>query len=199
MKVLYPLTKSIFAWIFKTFYHHKIIGHVPPGGAIIAPNHVSFFDPPIIAISIDEEVYFLAKDSLFNIPLFGYLITQLNAIPVSHSSKTLIQISKHLKTGKKVTIFPEGHRMYENELGDLEKGCALLALKAQVPIIPAYITGAHSIWPRKQWLPKLTGHTTCTFGKPIPPKQFEHLDKKEAVKAMTAELEKALQELSKGH
>src|SRR5579872_4086840 len=70
---------------FKVLYRHQVYGreHTHRGAAIIAGNHTSFYDPPILAISWPEEVHFLARETLFDFPLFGALIRALNTHPVS--------------------------------------------------------------------------------------------------------------------
>src|SRR5262249_28405392 len=73
-------------WVFfKVLYRHKVYGleHFYEGSAIIAANHVSLYDPPVLAISWPQEVHFLARESLFKHAIFGWLIRKLNAHPVS--------------------------------------------------------------------------------------------------------------------
>lgn len=185
------------AWLFfKIFYRHKIYGleHFYPGAAIIAGNHTSFLDPPILAISWPQEVHFLARESLFRPWGFGSLIRALNAHPVSGDAgdvavfKTITQV---LKEGKKVILFPEGRRT-EGELGEIKPGIGLLVSRAQAAIIPAYIHGACQIWGIKRRLPKLWGRTACVFGTPILWESFANLDKKEAQKAISQELTKSI-------
>ncbi len=200
MKFFYWLAVYFFKLWFFIFYRHRVSGleNVPEGAVIIAPNHVSYYDPPIVAVSLPEEVYFLAGDWLFKSRILGPMLRCLNTYPVSGSASDLASfkiICQLLKEGKKVTIFPEGSRTYDGELLPLQPGVAMLALRCQCPIIPVYITGAFEAFPRQRRYPKLWGRTVCIFGKPIWPENYAGLDKKSAQIAMTADLEKALKEL----
>lgn len=189
------------AWcFFKLLYRHKVYGleHFYEGAAIIAANHTSFYDPPVLAISWPQEVHFLAREGLFKNPFFGGLIRKLNSHPVSGDAgdivvfKTVIQL---LSTGKKIILFPEGKRNPVDELGELKPGIALLVARSKSAVIPAYIDGTYPVWNRKRKFPKLWGKTVCVFGKPICWEDFAQLDKKEAQLALTEKLSESIKSL----
>jgi cytidylate kinase len=189
------------AWIlYKILYRHKVYGleHYYAGPGILAANHTSYLDPPIVAISWPEEVHFLAKESLFKPFLFGRMIRALNSHPVSGEVndisvfKTLIQL---LKEGKKVILFPEGLRSENGQLEPLKAGIGLLAARANAAIIPTYIFGAYQIWDIHHKLPKFTGRTVCIFGKPILWQDFSSFEKKEAQAQLLERLTDAILKL----
>ncbi|MDQ5956326.1 MAG: lysophospholipid acyltransferase family protein [Candidatus Rhabdochlamydia sp.] len=190
-----------FTWVFfKFLYRHKVYGlnHVYKEAAIIAANHTSFYDPPILAISWPQEVHFLAKESLFKYALFGSLIRKLNSHPVQGDTSNIRAfkaIQELLASGKKVSLFPEGTRAYEDRLGELKSGVAFLVLRSQTAVIPAYIHGTFSIWNRERKLPKLWGKTACVFGSPISYEEFQGLDRKQAQKTLTERLAESIQNL----
>ncbi len=189
------------AWsLFKIFYRHKVYGqeHFYLGAAIIAGNHVSYLDPPILAISWPQEVHFLAREGLFKNYFFGGFIRKLNAHSVSGDAsdiKVFKTICGLLVEGKKIILFPEGKRNDVDELDELKSGIAVLVSRTKSAVIPAYIHGAFKIWPVKQKLPKLFGKTACVFGTPIRWKDFEHLEKKEAHKALVDQVATAINAL----
>lgn len=190
-----------FSWSFlKVFYRHRVYGleHYYSGAAIIASNHTSYLDPPILSTSWPDEVHFLARETLFKNPLFGGLITRLNSHPVSGDAGDIVvfkTIVKLLSEGKKVILFPEGMRSYDGELGEIKPGVAMLVSRTKSAVVPAYIHGAFNAWPRTQKLPKLWGKTACIFGSPILWAQFEHLDKREGQAALTEKLADAINSL----
>lgn len=198
--VLFKFVRCITYWGFRLFYHHKIYGlhHFHPGPALIAANHISFLDPPIVSVSAPQEVHFLARKTLFRNPLFGALIRNLNSHPVSGKAedvtvfKTIVSL---LKEGKKVIIFPEGKRSPDGTIGEIKPGISLLISRTKAAIIPTYIHGTFEIWSRKQKLPKLTGKTAVVFGTPLFFEESEGKDKKEAQKMLSDKLEKALHDL----
>lgn len=166
----------------KTFYRLKIYGlpHFRPGAAIIAANHASYLDPPVVSISCPEEVHFLAKEALFKVPILGFLIRHLNSHPVARDTAdvpTFRLIINLLQTGKKVILFPEGNRTKDGQLQPIERGLAFLAMKARCRIQPVYIDGTFRIWPRGRSFPRPFGRITCVFGSPIEWEDFDNLEK----------------------
>ncbi len=184
----------------KLFYRLKIYGlcHFRPGSAIIASNHASNLDPPVVSISSPEEVHFLAKESLFKIPVLGSLIRHLNSHPVARDAAdtaTFRLIIGLLQSGHKVIIFPEGKRTATGELQPIERGLPFLMMKAKCPVQPVYIQGTFEAWPRSRTLPKPFGRIRCVFGSPIDWEQFEGLDKKEAEKRIIERMGESLRAL----
>ncbi len=200
MKAFYWFTRFSLSRFFHLLYRCKVYGteHPVKGRAIIAPNHTSFFDPPIIAIAWPEEVHFLAKASLFQTSYMKWLIKKLNAHPVNESAqdiKSMKTICKLLEEEKKVVIFPEGERSHHGDLLSIKSGVAMLALRMKCPIIPAYIEGAYEAWPRNSRLPKFGNKITILFGKPIAMEPYLHMHKKEAQQAISEHLLEEIRKL----
>lgn len=190
MKLFYRVIYWMARIFFKLCFRLKIYGleHFRPGAGILASNHNSNYDPPVLSISCPEEVHFLAKESLFRVPGLGWLIRTLNSHPVSGKSAdahTFREIIRLLQEGKKVILFPEGTRSIDGELQPLERGMAFIAQKARCTIFPAYIQGTFPAWPRGKAFPKLFGRITIVFGAPIEWSDFEGFDKKEAERRCT--------------
>ncbi len=188
-------TVILFAWLVgKIFYRLKVYGHEHyyPRGAILASNHTSFLDPPIISACWPEEVHFLARRTLFKNPLFGALIRNLNTHPVSGEAgdigvmKTVLSL---LEQGKKVVLFPEGTRSPNGEIQPFKAGISMLVARSKSALIPVYIDGAYQAWNRYQKFPRLFGKVTCIFGTPITWESFSHLEKKEAQKQISEKLQ----------
>ena len=200
MSWLYRLVLFI-AWSFlKIFYRNKVYGleHYYKGAAIIASNHSSFLDPPLLSTSWPDEVHFLAREGLFKNPLFGWFIRKLNAHPVSGDASDIgvfKLVCQLLVEGKKIILFPEGKRGDTDALDVLKPGIAMLVSRSKSAIVPAYIHGSFAVWSRFRKLPKLSGRTACVFGTPILWSEFAHLEKREAQKALTDKLTTSIQAL----
>ena len=200
MRFSYGFILALARLYFKLFFRWKVYGveHFKPGSAIIASNHASNLDPPVVSASCPEEVHFLAKESLFKVPLCGKLIRHLNAHPVSREASdisTFKLIIGLLKSGHKVILFPEGSRTKNGELQPIERGLPFLMMKAHCRIQPVYVQGTWEAWPRERSFPKLFGKITCVFGSPIEWEEFEYLDKREAEQRITVRMAESLRSL----
>jgi 1-acyl-sn-glycerol-3-phosphate acyltransferase len=120
------------------------------GPVILASNHRSYFDPPLIGVSVDREVHFMAKSELFSFPPFGALISALNAHPVRRGQKDTAAVDRMvelLKDGAAVVIFPEGTRNRgQDRLGKAKSGIARLAQASGVPIQIVCVRGSRNKW-----------------------------------------------------
>lgn len=129
------------------------LDHVPlEGGLIVASNHISFWDPPLIGSAVTRELYFLAKEELFATPVLGPLIRSLNSIPIRRGTADLSGIARAvevLKQGGALLMFPEGGRMLDGELHPARPGVGMMAVQADVAIVPCYISGSNR--PGKWW------------------------------------------------
>ncbi len=145
--MLYALARNIVSFIFHIIYKITVTGreNIPKekGGYIIASNHVSNLDPPMVGIVFRGKYTFMAKDELFHVnPFFTWLITRLGAFPVKRGAKDLAVIDKaleSLKKGRIFVIFPEGTRSKTGELGKPKSGVAITAIKAAAPVVPVFV------------------------------------------------------------
>lgn len=150
--MLYRLARRLVYGFFRFFFLVKVEGqhHIPKEGRVmICSNHISNLDPPLIGCLLPRRINFLAKEELFRIPLFSQLIRLLGAIPVKRGEgdrqalKRSIQI---LQEEKVFGIFPEGTRSKTGQLGKAHQGAALIAIKAQAPIVPVAIIGPYRLF-----------------------------------------------------
>ena len=133
---------------------------------IYACNHRSNGDPPVVSASVDREIAFLAKESLFDVPLLGRLVTKLNAIPTSRDrfDRKAVRVSlRWLEGGGSLLMFPEGQRSKTLELGDAKAGVGYLALRSGRPVTPVFLSGTQDMWGAFLRRTPLT----IAFGRPI--------------------------------
>jgi 1-acyl-sn-glycerol-3-phosphate acyltransferase len=149
----------------------------PPrkGGFILATNHVSHFDPPLITISFPRRIDWIAIAELFNGRFLNAFFTGLNVIPVDRSGadrNALRTAVKRLKEGRVVGIFPEGGiRDGEKSIvngASMKQGLALLSAMSGAPILPGVILGSDRFYNAKNWFfPWRRTAVWIAFGKPI--------------------------------
>src|SRR5262245_45858422 len=133
MSFFYRITRLCLKGYFKLFHRFSVHEREPyQGKAILASNHASFLDPPLIAVAWPEEVHFLARASLFHSRFWNLLLSHLNAHPIRGTVKdvdSLRLICQLLSEGKKVVIFPEGERSRSGEIQTMKSGIAMLAIR----------------------------------------------------------------------
>ena len=137
------------------------------GGIVVASNHISFWDPPLIGAAVPRELHFLAREELFRTPALGALIRSVNAIPIRRGVADLSGLSRamdRLKDGAALLMFPEGSRMRDGELHPARPGVGMMAVHADVPIIPCFISGSDR---QRQWWYRGT-RVRLWFGLPRP-------------------------------
>ena len=195
-KIIYAVTYGLMYLYARVFFRIRIesAGNIPAkGGAIIAPNHLTYWDPPLIAISTGKFIRFMAKESLFKNPLFGWYIAKLGAFPIKREASDLRAYKMALKiltNGGWLILFPEGARGDGVRLGEAKPGLSRIALSCGVPVVPAVITYEKT--------PKLFGRNRVRvrFGKPL------HYDEKsgkgkEALKEFGEKIMSSIKELDK--
>ena len=173
---IYLTIRLIFKGFAKVLLKFEVRGaeHIPrTGAAIIASNHASYLDPPLIGMAIPRPIFYFAKEELFR-TFFGSAIRIVNAIPVNRDQldrKTLRIVLAVLARGEMILMFPEGTRTETGDLQAGKPGTGFIAYHAKVPVIPACIRGSFEILPRGG---KFFHFRKCTvtFGPPVELDQF---------------------------
>ena len=175
----YRMVQWFFSTILAAIYTLRATGrkNIPDRGAVmLVSNHLSHLDVLILGILLDRPLNYVARSTLFFFPL-GLFIHSLGAFPIQRDgigAQGLKETLKRLKSGGIVTLFPEGTRTTDGELGELKAGIALLAAKARVPILPAAIAGSFEAWPKSRSFP-VPHPLHVHFGRPIPADQIKSL------------------------
>ena len=160
--VFYPLHAKLFKSFLKLNNRLKIVGekNVPKKGPfIIAPNHQSFLDGPIVASGLScktlRNSYFFATEEHVKRPVVKSLAKRNNIIIMEKRNlkNSILKLSEVLKLGKNVVIFPEGSRSYDGEMVPFKKTFAILSKELNVPVVPVCIRGAYDVLPRgSKWI-----------------------------------------------
>jgi len=161
--------------VVKAFLHIrfriKIIGieNIPKGSCILAMNHTSNYDPLLVGTHTPRKMFIMAKEELFKVGFFGWVITEMGAFPIKRGQADLKSL-KHslnlLKEGKIFSIFIEGTRSKSGEIQEAKKGIGFIAVRSKAPVVPTYIYGAKNGWFKPAGV---------VFGKPIEfPPDLDH-------------------------
>ncbi|HWY40618.1 MAG TPA: lysophospholipid acyltransferase family protein [Chthoniobacterales bacterium] len=172
MNFYYWLGYHLSRWLARLFFGFRIIHRervIQTGPVILAVNHQSFLDPPLAGNAADRAIFFLAKKSLMDVPILGWLLPKLNVIPVTleggdrSALKALIRV---LGAGQCALVFPEGTRTPDGNLQPAEPGLGLLIAKTRAPVVPMRMFGAFDAWPIGGRL-RLFRKITVVVGEPI--------------------------------
>ena len=171
MKPIYRAGHTGCSILAHTLFRLRVIGRENfnvEGPAIIAANHQSYLDPPLIGVAYPGELHYLARNTLFKRRLFNWILTEVNAIPVDRDRGdvgALRAVLKLLKDGHRTVIFPEGTRTLTGQIQNARPGIGMIVAKTLVPVIPARIFGSFESWPKNG---KFKPHPiTVIVGKPI--------------------------------
>ena len=171
MKPLYRFCRGMAASAARVGFQYRAFGQekiIEDGPAIMAANHQSYLDPPLVGITCKNELYFLARKSLFDIPFLGPLIYRVNALPVDLSKgdvSALRTIINLLKAGNRTVIFPEGTRSLNGQIQQARPGIGMIVARTLAPVVPMRIFGSFEAWPKGG---KIKAHPiTVVVGKPI--------------------------------
>ena len=139
---------------------------------ILVANHYSYFDIPCILAAIPQPIRFMAKKSLFSIPIFGWAIGRAGFIPIDRKNRRTAVKSfdlavERIRKGNTVVVFPEEGRSHTREMRPFQRGAFLLALKSELEMVPMAIDGTYDIF--RVGAKRITpGRVTIHVGTPIP-------------------------------
>lgn len=190
--MFYRFAKAVVTVIFHIIYRIEIIGerNLPKDtGLLICCNHKSYFDPVLLGICVDRRISFMAKESLFHVPILGFLIKHLGAFPVSRGTSDVSAIKnsiKAIRNNKVIAMFPEGTRVKTGKLGKIRSGVSLIATRSDALVIPVGIRGNYHLFSKMK----------VVIGKPVRPSQIlDEVDRENAVHLFNAYIEKELKSL----
>ena len=168
---MYWIGYNLCRLIARIGFGYKVVGReniIENGSAIMASNHASYLDPPLVGIACRTELYFLARKTLFRNPVFGGILTRVNSLPVDLAKGDLTAIRaiiKLLKEGKRTVIFPEGTRTLTGEIQAARPGIGMVIAKTLAPVVPMRIFGSYEAWPKGGKLKRAP--ITVVVGKPL--------------------------------
>src|SRR5579872_1895905 len=178
MNPSYRIGWTMFRAMYATYFRWRVFGaeNVPlKGGVILASNHASFLDPPLVGSGLKRDINFLARESLFRFPGIGALLRSWNAVPVDRDgggAKGLKAILDRLLAGGAIILFPEGTRTEDGRLQPARSGIGLTVIKSDAVVIPVRTFGTFEAYNRHMRLPRPCHRVIVKYGRPM---HFEKL------------------------
>ncbi len=170
--MLYAIAHAVVGFLARFFFRLQVFGHdwIPKqGGVLIASNHVSYLDIPLLGCAMKRRAHFIGKVELLRNPVMAFFFRYLNGIPIKRGGmnrKVLQEIADRLKKGEVVVIYPEGGINKSGNLKRLKPGIGMLVAMSGVPVVPALIKGTEKALPDgARWIQRHP--VTILFGQPM--------------------------------
>jgi CMP/dCMP kinase len=153
-RLFYHIGKTVCVIVGKLLFSLKMYGseNIPKSGSfLIAANHASYLDPGFAGCLLKRHVHFFARDTLFQVPVLGLIISGLNCHKIKRGTAdkgALAYAEKLVKSGKGVVLFPEGTRSVDGSIKDAKFGIGFIATRTCAPVIPCYIHNSYKALPK---------------------------------------------------
>jgi 1-acyl-sn-glycerol-3-phosphate acyltransferase len=173
MNPIYRLGWIGFRAVFKFYFGWRVHNseRVPlTGPVILASNHASFLDPPLVGAGIQRGINYLARASLFRFPVLGWILHEWQVVPVDRDgggAKGLKAILDRLLGGGAIILFPEGTRSPNGELQPARSGIGLTVIKSEAPVVPVRVFGTFEAYNRKMRFPRPFQSVVVKYGRPM--------------------------------
>jgi 1-acyl-sn-glycerol-3-phosphate acyltransferase len=172
MNLSYRIGWYCFRTIYATYFRWRVFNpeRVPLSGPVIlAANHASFIDPPLVGCGLRREINYLARESLFRFPGIGALLRSWNGVPVDRDgagARGLKAILDRLRAGGAIILFPEGTRTTDGKLQPARSGIGLTVIKSEAPVIPVRVFGTFEAFNRTMKFPR-PRRIAVKYGQPL--------------------------------
>jgi 1-acyl-sn-glycerol-3-phosphate acyltransferase len=166
--------RTLFATYFRAHYFHpeRVPAHGP---VIIASNHASFLDPPLIGSGFRRPANYLARKTLFDAPVLGALLRSWKVVPVEREGGAggagLKAVLDRLLEGGIILLFPEGTRTSNGRLLPGRSGIGLTVIKSTAPVVPVRVFGTFEAYGRHVPFPRPV-RLSVKYGRPLDFKQL---------------------------
>lgn len=163
---------------------------------VLVANHYSYFDIPVILAAVPQPIRFMAKVSLFKIPIFGWALARAGFIPIDRKNrrtavKSFDLAAQRIRKGNTIVVFPEEGRSRNRQMRNFQRGGFLLALKSELPILPLAIDGTYDVY--RVGASRITpGVVTIKVGEPIATIGRSVREKEQIAEASRGQIERML-------
>lgn len=180
MDFVYGVCNYVISVVNDILFRGPVYGqdNLPRDGAfLLAANHLSFLDPPLIGIQVPRQLCFFARKTLWKPGVAAWWLDTVGVIPVDRDGgqdvSALKRVLRALKDNKGLILFPEGTRSPDGRLQRPKPGVGFIVCKSQVPVVPARIFGSFEAFGRGVKFPRLGTSVSVVFGRPMPPEAYD--------------------------
>jgi 1-acyl-sn-glycerol-3-phosphate acyltransferase len=161
-----------FRTVFAVYFRWKVFNaeRVPlEGPVILASNHASYIDPPLVGAGVERQINFLARDTIFRVPILASILRSWEVVPVDRDGGTgrgLKMILSRLEKAGAIILFPEGTRSRHGELNPARSGIGLTVIKSKAPVVPCRVFGTHRAFGPHMVIPR-PRRLAVKYGRPL--------------------------------
>jgi 1-acyl-sn-glycerol-3-phosphate acyltransferase len=172
MNPVYFIGWCLFRLVFRVYFRWRVFNpeRVPrEGPVILASNHASFIDPPLVGAGLRRGINYLAREDVFNSPVSGWILRNWNTVPVDRDgggAAGLKAILDRLLAGGAIILFPEGTRSPDGRLRPARSGIGLTVIKSTAPVIPVRVFGTFEAYGRHLRIPR-PRRVAVKYGRPM--------------------------------
>ena len=172
MTACYAAGWHFFRFYFSIYHRWRVFNpeRVPlQGPVILVSNHASYIDPPLVGAGVRRQINYLARDSIFRVPVLASILRSWKVVPVDRDGGTgrgLKAILDRLACGGAVILFPEGTRSRHGELNPARSGVGLAVIKSAAPVVPARVFGTYQAFGAQMLLPR-PRPLAVKYGRPL--------------------------------
>ena len=173
MNPVYFAGWCFFRFVYKFYFGWRVYNpeRVPlTGPVILASNHASFLDPPLVGAGVRRDINYLARESLFRFPVIGWVLRNWNSVPVDREgggAAGLRAILDRLLDGGAIILFPEGTRTRDGNLQQARSGIGLTVIKSNCPVVPVRVFGTFKAFGRHARFPRPCSRIAVKYGQPM--------------------------------
>lgn len=164
---------------YEMFFRGEVRGleHVPArGGFLLAANHASFIDPPMIGCQLPRQIAYFARKTLWKGGFSSWWLDAVGTIPVDRDGgqdvSAIKRVLRALKEERGLILFPEGTRTPDGNLQPAKPGVGFIAIKTQVPVVPVRIFGSFEAYGKGR-APRFGTPVSVVFGRPLSPGDYD--------------------------
>jgi 1-acyl-sn-glycerol-3-phosphate acyltransferase len=179
MRPFYGFFHYLSGLIYGMWFRGEVVGteNFPREGPfLIASNHASHLDPPLVGSQITKQMRFFARKSLWNNKLIGWWLDHVETIPVERDTGdvgAIKRVLQALKEDRAVVLFPEGTRSPDGKLQKPKAGVGMMACKSGVPVVPCRVYDSFDAFGKGHLIPNFGTPVTIVFGEAMPPSAYD--------------------------
>jgi 1-acyl-sn-glycerol-3-phosphate acyltransferase len=179
MEPVYGFFHYLATVVYGMYFRGEVVGveNLPQSGSfLIAANHASLLDPPLIGSQVPRQIAYFARKTLWKPGFASWWLDKVGTIPVDRDGgqdvSAIKRVLRALKDNKGLILFPEGTRTANGALQEPKAGVGLIVCRSQVPVVPVRIFGSFEAFGKGHSL-RLGSPVTIVFGRPIPPAVYD--------------------------